>query len=375
MSPIGVIVGTALAPTGGGTPTDTGTAFIVAKAGSATKAIPTLLNSIAAFETTFGVRAAGNQLAYDCVDAFFREGGQRCYFIDYDASTVTFQAALDSIGKELGPGQLCCPAETPGATPFTAMLNHCQANNRVALMDVANGASESAMTTTAGTIPATNKDYGALFASWVNIPPPATVVGGSVRTIAASPIIAALCARVDAQGNPNRAAAGRDFPLQYALSFVHEPTMANRDTMLSAGVNQFGTIYGVLENYGFQTAVAQDPNNPFWQFNCARARMWLRAQAQKRGENYMFKNIDDKGRLAGALKTDLDEVCLSLYQVDGLYGNTPEEAFANDVGADINTVGQIAQGYLHAMSQVRLSLHAKAVYIDLVTVPVTGAVV
>ena len=148
-----------------------------------------------------------------------------------------------------------------------------------------------------------------------------------------------------------------------------------RDTLLDSGVNLFGTIYGVLENYGFQTSVPQDPDNPFWQFNCVRARMWLRAQAMQRGENYMFKNIDAKGRLAGALKTDLDEVCLSLYQVDGLYGETPEEAFANQVGAEVNTIDQIAQGYLHAVSQARFSLHTKAVYIDLVTVPVTGTVV
>lgn len=375
MSPIGVIVGSALAPTGRGTPTDTGTAFIAGRSATGAATTPVLLKSIADFETTYGVRVAGNQLTYDCVDAFFREGGRQCYVSVYDGTTKTFQNCLDSFGRELGPGQLCAPIETPGTATYLAMAQHCVANNRVALYDVANGATEAQMTTGAGQIPAApNQDVGALFGSWVNIPPPSGVVGGSARQVPASPIIAALCARVDAGGNPNRAAAGRDFPLQYVTSFVHEPTMANRDTMLTAGVNQFGTIYGVLENYGFQTAVPQDPNNPFWQFNCSRARMWLRAQAAQRGENYVFKNIDAKGHLAGALKTDLDAVCLALYQADGLYGETPEEAFATNVGAQVNTVGQIAQGYLHAQVQAVFSLHAKAVYIDLVTIPITGNV-
>jgi hypothetical protein len=65
---------------------------------------------------------------------------------------------------------------------------------------------------------------------------------------------------------------------------------------------------------------------------------------------------------------------LTLYQMNGLYGQTPQEAFATNVGAAVNTEASVAQGELHAVAEARLSLHAKSVLIDLVSVPVTGRV-
>jgi hypothetical protein len=73
--------------------------------------------------------------------------------------------------------------------------------------------------------------------------------------------------------------------------------------------------------------------------------------------------------LAGALKGELDGICLALYGVDGLFGQTPAEAFATTVGASVNTIDTIAQGELDAVVEARLSLHAKAVNIDLVSCP------
>ena len=41
----------------------------------------------------------------------------------------------------------------------------------------------------------------------------------------------------------------------------------------------------------------------------------------------MFKPIDARGRLARALASEIDSFCLELWAVDGLYGETPQEAF------------------------------------------------
>jgi hypothetical protein len=40
----------------------------------------------------------------------------------------------------------------------------------------------------------------------------------------------------------------------------------------------------------------------------------------------------------------------------------------------VNSEATIAQGELHAVCEARLSLHAKSVIIDLVSVPITGRV-
>lgn len=376
MPTLGVTVQSRLAPPSEGAPTQTETAFVPVIASAGAVNTPTLLRSIADFESFTGARAAGNQVAYDWLDTFFREGGRRAYVSRYTGTGSTIDTALDSFNVQLGPGQVAAPNETPGAATYGKLLDHAFARNRFALLDVANGDTVAQMTTAGGAIPVSNQEYGALFAPWVTVPAPAGTVGGSVRQVHASAVIAALCARVDSLGNPNRAAAGRDFPLQYANGFVLAvmPTDTERNTLLGVGVNLFANVYGVLENYGFQTKLAQNADNPYWQANCGRARMWLKAKSFAVGENYAFKPIDGRGRLQRALQMDLEGVCSDLWQVDGLYGNTKEEAYNVNTSVSVNPVSTIAQGELHASVEVRYSLHAKSVVIDLVTVPLTGKI-
>lgn len=374
MAQLGVTVQTRTAPPARGAPVDTDTLFIASKVGTGSLTAATKIRSIADFVSAYSDRSGPTAAAtYDYLDNFFQEGGKQAYVGRY---TTTLANALALFPPGLGPGQIVAPEETANATTFGALLDHAAANNRFAILDVGNGDTVAAMVTLGGTIPASNADYGMMVAPWVNIPAPRGVVGGSVRTVPGSSTAAALMARADAAsgGISARAAAGRDFPLQYGTGFVVTPTDAERTTLLNAGVNTYATIFGVLELYGFQTKITQTADNPFWQANPGRARMWLVAQAKSAGEWYVFRPIDGRGLLAKQLESDLDEICLRLYQANGLYGATPMEAFATTVGSAVNTVGSIAQGELHAVVEARLSLHAKSVVIDLVSVPITGNV-
>jgi hypothetical protein len=323
--------------------------------------------------TEYGPRSGSNQDLFDGLDTYFAEGGKEAVIGRYTAGDPA--AALALFPPDLGPGQVSILGEPNTSGLYTTLLAHAKANNRVAVLDVPPDSDVAEMDALgdAGRLLA-DADYGAIFGPWADIPAPSGVIGGSGRSVPASPVIAALCARVDSLGNPNRAAAGRDFPLQYVTGFETDFSKADREALLNAGVNTFATIFGVLENYGFQTPRAQSVEDPYWQFNCARTRMWLQARAAAAGEPYMFRTIEGRGRLAAALKGDLDDICLQLYQADGLFGETPQEAFSIEVGESVNPVESIAQGELHAVMEARLSLHAKAVLIDLVTVPVTGQV-
>jgi hypothetical protein len=372
---IGVEVNTRLAPASRGFPTLTDTLFVAGYVATGVAAVPVPLRSLADFETVHGVRAAGNQTLYDGLDAFFREGGRVAYVSGYDAdgSPQDVDEALALFSKDLGPGQVAAWNETPGATAFGKLRTHALNNNRFALYDVGLDDDVAEMTT-AGNATVDNDQYGMVCGQWLDIPAPAGVIGGSARQVPGSAVVAALIARSDALGNPNRAAAGRDFPLQYVESITVPVTDTERVSLLSAGVNTFADKYGVLQLYGFQTPLPQNADNPFWQANVSRARMWLTARAQAAGENYMFKPIDGRGRLTGRLKTDLDAICLELYGVDGLYGETPADAFATEAGAQVNTVDGIAQGELRGIVEARFSLHTKRVLIDLVSVPITGQV-
>jgi hypothetical protein len=372
---LGVTVTNRSAPPASGVPTDTGTLFVAgaAAAGSLTEA--KLVRSIADFETEYGVRAAGNQDLYDYVDTFFREGGQRAYVVRYTVGAGNLATALGLFSKSLGPGQVADTASTPTATIYGELLNHAAATNRFALLDVANADTVAAMTTLAGAVPAVNDSYGALFGPWVDVPAPAGVIGGSVRNVRATAVVAGLIARADAQGIAARAPAGRDFPLQYVNAFRRLVTDAELETLLNAGLNMLITKYSVMQLYGFQTGIAQSTDTPFWQANASRSRMWLTAQAQAVGEGFMFKPIDGRGKLQEALKRALIGVGDRLYGADGLFGETLEDAFAVETGISVNTPTSIANGELRAVAQARFSMHTKAVQIDLVSVPITGNVV
>lgn len=369
---LGVDVRTRTASVGRGIPVETGTLFLAGQADTGPTDAVTAVQSIGDFATTYGPRGSGNQDLFDAVDTYFAEGGRRAY-VGLHAGDVG--DAFDLFDPLLGPGQVAVIGEDPSADLFGAMLAFAKDTNRFAVMDIA---VDSTIASASGLGLAAradeNVEYGAVFGPWVNVPPPAGIVGESARSVPASAVIAALIARADALGNPNRAAAGRDFPLQYVTSFVQDLSSADREALLDAGVNTFANVFGVLENYGFQTALEASDENPYWQANCSRARMWLKGKAKAAGEPYVFKTIDGRGRLAQALKGDIEAVALGLYQVDGLFGETPREAFAVEVGSSVNTVNSIAQGELHAVCEARLSLHAKAVLIDLVTVPLKGQV-
>jgi hypothetical protein len=374
MTAVGVTVQARTAAVPRGIPVLTDTVFLTTKmatGGDATAAHE--CRNLGDFVAAYGARATVNEATYDWLETFFNEGGKRAIVAQYVA---THADALALLVSDLGPGQLVNIGETPGAVAYAALIADAKAKNRVAVLDVASTDNTAALLDAAADdlVGLADPSYAALFGPWVNVPPPSGIVGGTARTVPASAAVCGLIARADALGNPNRAAAGRDFPLQYATGFVCDLGGADRNSLLTAGLNPGATIFGVLENYGFQTSIAQGPDDPYWQFNAARCRMAIVARAEAVGERYVFKPIDGRGLLAMALEHDLSDMLAALYAVDALYGATADEAYAVSADAAINTTDTIAQGELHAIASVRYSMHAKSVVIELVTVPLGGAV-
>jgi hypothetical protein len=368
-----VTISTRTAPPARGAPTEIDSLFVATVTASGIPAgVVTSVRSLGDYEAAGGTRAL-DAVTYDGLDNFFREGGKQAYCAP---KAATLQSALDLFTEDYGGGQLTGWAATQTAADQQVLLTTAKNQKRFALLDVPLASTTVAqLTTAAGLVPATDQAYGAIFGPWVNVPAPAGVIGGTARTIPASSTVAALIARSDSLGNPNRAPAGRDFPLQYATS-VLGTSMRDLDVVAlqTAGLNPLRSKFGLMVVDGFQTAVDVDPNNPFWQANCARARMWMQWKATDIGLNYEYKPMDGRNRLSRALQTDLEAMCKSLWSVDGLYGDSPADAYAVTVDSSVNTATTIAYGELHAVVEARFSLHARTVIIELVTVPITGRV-
>jgi hypothetical protein len=365
--PVEIRTRTASVPRGG--PGEIDTLFVVSTDAGLPAGVATPIQSLGDYTVAGGTRAA-DPLTYDGLDNFFHEGGKRAY-----VAGATIDAALPLFTEDLGGGQLAAWSTTQSGTDMGKLKTAAAATMRFALLDSAAGDDTVAeLTAAAGKIPAGDESYGAMFGPWVTIPPPAGVAGATERQVPASSSVAALIARADTYGNPNRAPAGRDFPLQYATDLPLVLTDANTATLRDAGINPLRSKFGLLVLDGFQTAIDSDPDDPFWQANVSRARMWLQWQSLSVGLAYEYKPIDGRGRLLGALEGDLNAVCRRLWEVDGLFGESAAEAYAVSTGVSINTTETVAYGEVYAVVEARFSLHARLVVIELVTVPITGRV-
>jgi hypothetical protein len=370
----GVIINERTAPAALGALVDTGQAFVTGAVSSGPTDEPTKVQSIADYEVAYSTRTGPNVAVWDWLDVAFREGLTQAYVGGYttDGGYTDGLALFDS---RLGPGQVAVVGEPATPAVYAAVQAHVDASNRIGLLDVAQGDTQTDLlghgTDAQGL---DSMENVGVFGSWATCAGPMGVVSTGGRQIPASAVIAGLCSRVDQLGNPNRAAGGRDFPLQYVSGFELDPDDSDRAALFAAGVNMFADRYNVLENYGFQTPVAQSPDTPFWQLNCSRTRMWMKAQAQQIGEAYYMRTLDGAGKLAAQLGADLAVMCSTLYQAGGLYGDTPADAYNVNVSQSVNTTAEAAQGHLRAVVQARLSEYAKAVIIDLVSVPITGVV-
>lgn len=288
-----------------------------------------------------------------------------------DLANADFQAALDAFGSTLGPGQVLAPGETDGAT-HAALLDHASTHNRVALLDMPNtndlGAIEAAATT------ATELglgDNGAMFGPWARVP---GSVPNTARYVPYSAVQAGLEARRDRIASPNVPAAGRSFPLNYAMALAYEFTDSERTELNGYGVNVAHTVGTVRETYGYRS-LADPETQPNWtQFNFSRLRMAITAHAEDIGETFLFSQIDGKGLKLSEFGSAIAGMLLDFYVLGSLYGDTPDEAFRVDVGTSVNTTETIAAGELHAVAAVRMSPHAEMVVIEFVKTPLAQAV-
>lgn len=291
-----------------------------------------------------------------------------------DRASITdthWNTALGLFVRSLGPGQVSMPGRTT-ATAHGNLMSHAANNNRVALLDAPDTAVVATMTAAATSAKALgNTDYGAMFAPWVKVP---GVVSGTTRTVPYSAVQAGLEARRDATLSPNRAAAGRDFGLQYVTSLNTEFSDADRETLLLAGVNTAKTVFGLMETYGYRSLANPTSAPTYLQFNYARLRMAITARGEDIGEGFVFAQIDGRGLKTAEFGNAIAGMLLDYYVQGSLYGETPDEAFRVDTGPTVNTPVTIAAGELRAVASVRMSPHAEVVYIEFVKTPITQAV-
>lgn len=291
-----------------------------------------------------------------------------------EASAVDaqWQTAINAITPAYGPGQVAMPGRTTDPAHL-AILAHCASqqpqNNRFGLLDVADSATTSALTTSAATARATlNGQYGMMVAPFLTIP---GLVANSVRTIPPSPVVAALMAASDAIQSPAVPAAGNNGQTSFVVGTDFDYTDAQRDTLNTGGVMLIRPMLGGFRLYGYRTLADPISQASWIQANWSRLAMAVIAQAGNILEGDIFALMDGKQiefvKLAGKLIGMLQP-----YYLDGsLYGTNPSDAFQVDTSLSVNTPAEQALGNLHAQIALRMTPFAELVVLDIIKVPTT----
>lgn len=281
-----------------------------------------------------------------------------------------WERALAAFDYQLGPGQVVAPGMTSSGVQ-TAVLAHVDSTRRCALLDLPD--TDDALELEAA-VQALRGLPGCRFASawapWAVYPaetPPATIV------VPFSAIEAASIAKVDAFGNPNEPAAGANGESVNAVGLTQAYTDAEREALNVEGVDIALLKYGRVRAYGYRTAAGPDDVAWLW-FSNSRVVMGISAECDAVAEEYVLRQVDGRRHLLAKLEADLRGICKRYYDLDALFGETEEDAFAVDTSEALNPVEQLAAGEVHAVVRVKTSPAAEWVVIDIVKVPPERAI-
>ena len=248
------------------------------------------------------------------------------------ATETTLEEALAAFDSVEDAGQVAVPGNEEA---HKAILAHCAANNRVGCLYLADGDEAEVLAAAETARELADAEYGGAFVGKVKCP---GVTPGTVREVTADVIACALSARADANGSPNVAPCGLDFPLLYSVSAT-EFSQAEREALFNAGANTFLSQYGVLSLYGWQALPAEATSTITDQFNHARTLMAITAKGKRVGAEVRFKDITST--LLTAYNKKLSEALQELYNANALYGEHATEAYRVVTDSSVNTPTRI----------------------------------
>lgn len=292
-----------------------------------------------------------------------------------------FKEGLERIGKEYGPGQVAGETGNAGVTTRQAyLLEHAAERNRYALLDGADTLTVATLKAQASALYAVTaivngvltkcRRFGELLGPWEVIP---GLVPNTSRTVPPSARKAAQYARVDALGNPNRAAAGARGTALYVTD-LSQPAWSDqqRAELNTAGITVSRRRFGnAIATWGMRT-LADQVSDPDWSMAPnVRTIMAFTAKAERAMEAYEFAQVDGFGSALGKMQGDLNAIAVELYKVGALYGRTPQDAWLISAGEALNPPSKLREGIVTVEAALKLSPAAEQINVRIVKVPIT----
>lgn len=271
--------------------------------------------------------------------------------------------ALALFSKDLGDGAVAVPGQNSTAM-WTAIVSHCVANNRIALLAAASTATVSDLLTRTGEV---NSEYAGLFAPWVKVPDGA----GGVRTISPEGFVAACRARAHDEVGPWRAPAGQIGLARSVTDVSTRFTEAQGNQLNDGRVSVIRFVANSIRLYGWRS-LSTDTTN--WLHLKDRDTLnYLVTQGSALLEPFVFAPIDAKGQLLSSVNGTLVGMCMPIAKAGGLYprvvnGDVIDPGYKVDTGSSVNTDTSLAANTIKARLQVRIAPVGEMIVLNIVKV-------
>lgn len=286
-------------------------------------------------------------------------------------SAAQWQAALDAMGEDYGPGQVAIPGVTT-ADAQTALAAHTDAHDyRCGIADGAKTITKTDALAIASGF--SDNDSAARLITvvpWVTVSAPA----GTTRDVPASVLTCGLISRNDAaNGHANNSPAidqGRGAgTIRQGLKVTAYYTDADRDALNDGGVSVIRMRQGLPTLYGFRSA---STDALFKGAAAGRYTMQLAWDLPAQLEQFLERQIDGRGGLYGEVAGVLHDYFEQQFVLNALYGATSADAYAVQV-ATLNTANDAAAGRINSASQLKITQSAETINYNLAVLTAAGS--
>lgn len=290
-------------------------------------------------------------------------------------TTAELVTGLSLFEASYGAGAVAIPGQTSN-TAYDGIIAHAVANNRIALLAIANGTSTSAAVDKAEEYEAaTGAEYAGFYHPWVKVPG----TGGVTLTISPESFVAAKRAVAHETVGPWQAGAGLISASNYVTGLAVAISKATGDTLDAGRVNALRVIGNSVRVYGARSASSDEANYRYITYR--DLLNYVVVESENQLEDLVFSPIDGRRTVFGRIEARLIGIVEPIRAAGGLFegfnasGEQIDPGYAVQVTDALNPVAQLADGTVKARVGLRVSSVGDRIEVEILKSNLTSSVV
>jgi hypothetical protein len=296
-----------------------------------------------------------------------------------DRASVTqsdYADSLDLFLDSYGSGAVACP-EAHTLAMSEDLVAHANANNRIAILHVAEAATTADAETRALDVQGgDHAEHAALYYPWIEVP---TTTNGVTRYIPPDGYVAAKRAVAHNQTGSHVPPAGLLSAARFVSGVKTDINKTDGDALDEAYVNVIRLIQNSVRVYGARSLSSDEDNFRF--ITQQDTVNHVVVEAQRSLEDLVFSTIDGRNTIFSAVESRLIAILSPLRDIGALFeaydvnGRKLDSGFTVRCDAKLNPTAQLAGGTVKAKVGLRVSGVGDKIEVDIIKSNLTASVV